>query len=442
MKIQIKLASLSAAVAVSLLTPANADIIAYEGLNYGVGVSLSAQTQPAQFDAWNRNIIASPGYTTVAGSLAYTNGGALTTTGNALTGGNAYETCGMRINLASSYDIPKYNAAWTPYKVDVPNKWGGTTPVIGEDNTTMYVSFLMNSTSDNANFGLYTDGYIGSDPWGQMGVGTTLKVTAEGAVSLRVGSYTYGAFDSVNNNGTDGDPANHAIQDVTATAVTAGSTNLYVLKIEFGASGNGQDKVSLFQNPTVGGTEPGAANASITATGNLVFSAIGIYLGNQAGKGQFDELRFGSAWADVVPSSAPPLTGFAAWANSHGLPTDGTGNGAPSEILAGDGITNLMKYALGIDPLVSGYQGRLTSGKVTDSGSDYLNITYIRPDPAPIGLSYVPEASPDLFTWSTAGIVSTPSTPSGGLCTVSVRDNTAIGSETRRFLRVKAVVSP
>ena len=229
---------------------------------------------------------------------------------------------------------------------------------------------------------------------------------------------------------------------MTATAVTAGSTNLYVLKIEFGASGNGQDKVSLFQNPTVGGTEPGAANASITATGNLVFSAIGIYLGNDAGKGQFDELRFGSAWADVVPSSAPPLTGFAAWANSHGLPTDGTGNGAPGAILAGDGITNLMKYALGINPQVSGYQGRLTTGKVTDSGSDYLNITYIRPDPAPIGLSYVPEASPDLFTWSTAGIVSTPSTPSGGLCTVSVRDNTAIGSETRRFLRVKAVVSP
>lgn len=441
MKTQIKIAFLSVAAAAASLLPTKADIIAYEGFNYGVGVSLSAQSQPAAFRAWNRSIIDSPGYTTISGSLAYTSGSALVTSGNAMTGGNVYQVCGMRINLAPSYDTANYNAAWDAYRVDIDNVYtvpypGASTAVIGKDNTTLYVSFLMKSTSDEAHFGLYTDSLSAADPWGQMGVGTAVKVTSAGAVALMVGSYTAGTFDGVPNNGTA--EGNHAIQDATATAVTAGSTNLYVLKIEFGAAGNGQDKVTLFVNPAVGGAEPGASNASITAAGNLVFCATGIYLGYDAGKGQFDELRFGSTWADVVP---PLLTGFATWANSYGLPTDGTGDGAPDAILASDGITNLMKYALGIDPLVSGYQGRLSTSTINVSGSDYLSISYTRPDPAPTGITYAAEASAGLVTWSTAGIVETPGTPLDGLCTVSARYGTSVGSEARQFLRLK-VVSP
>ena len=105
---------------------------------------------------------------------------------------------------------------------------------------------------------------------------------------------------------------------------------------------------------------------------------------------------------------------------------------------AGDGIGNLAKYGLGIDPNTPGYQGHFTTGKVTVSGSDYLSMTYTLPYPAPSGVSYVPEAGADLTpgSWQ-ANTVQLSSTVSGGFQTFSVRDNTAIGAAPRRFLRLR-----
>jgi hypothetical protein len=131
------------------------------------------------------------------------------------------------------------------------------------------------------------------------------------------------------------------------------------------------------------------------------------------------------------------LTGFAAWADTYGLPTDGTGDGSPTAILAGDGITNLMKYALGIDPDIAGYQSHLTTGTVNVSGSDYLSLTYTRPEPAPTGVTYTPQACSDLAAWSGNGTVEVSSPASGGLRTITVRDGTAVSAAPRRFLRLK-----
>ncbi|MEI8342535.1 MAG: fibronectin type III domain-containing protein, partial [Verrucomicrobiota bacterium] len=147
----------------------------------------------------------------------------------------------------------------------------------------------------------------------------------------------------------------------------------------------------------------------------------------------------GSATPSIPVSLAPngPLTGIAAWFASHSLPTDGTGNGSPTAILAGDGITSLMKYALGINPQVIGYQGRLTTGTTAVNGSTYLNLTYARPELVPEGVTYVPEACGDLASWSGGGLVEVSSTVSNGVRTITVRDGTAIGSTPRRFLRLK-----
>ncbi|MEI7864878.1 MAG: fibronectin type III domain-containing protein [Chthoniobacterales bacterium] len=147
----------------------------------------------------------------------------------------------------------------------------------------------------------------------------------------------------------------------------------------------------------------------------------------------------GDASPSITVRLAPngPLTGIAAWFASYSLPTDGTGNGSPNAILAGDGIRNLMKYALGINPQVSGYQGRLTTGTTTVNGSTYLTLTYARPEPAPGGVTYVPEACGDLASWSGSGLVEVSSTVSNGVRTITVRDGTANGSTPRRFLRLK-----
>jgi hypothetical protein len=357
----------------------------YEGFNYTVGAKPSTQTQPVQFGGYRdagAEVIVS------AGSLSYTNGGTLATSGNKLSGGN-WQSTGMRMNFS--------NSVWTPYKVTANNQYGNAVNFVGQG--TMYVSFLMQATQA-ADFGLYT-GDTNADAFGQLAVGATVNVASNGAVTLRTASYNPSSlsYDKVASDGTTG--STHTVQNASLS-VTGGSVNLYVLKIEFGAT----TKVSLYLNPTVGGTEPGTASASLTtpAGEKLIFNAFATFLGYNANSNFLDELRFGGTWADVVPSNAPPLTGIAAWANSYGLPTDGTGNGSPTAILAGDGITNLMKYALGISPNIPGYQGRLTTGTVNVGGSDYLSLTYTRPEPAPTGVAYIPQACSDLSTWSGNGL--------------------------------------
>ncbi|MCX6971145.1 MAG: BACON domain-containing carbohydrate-binding protein [Verrucomicrobia bacterium] len=393
----------------------------YEGFNYNAGSDLNAQAQPAQFGGWKAGT--APGITSSAGSLSYTNGGTLATAGNKISGGN-WQTTGMGINFS--------NSAWNPYKVSVPNQWGGTAPAIGQG--TMYVSFLMQSTAGNeAALGLYT-GDTNAGVFSQLAIGTAVRVTAGGEVTLRVASYNPAGtnFDQVAQDGTTG--ASHTVQNALLS-VAANSVNFYVLKIEFGAT---TDTVSLFVNPAVGGSE-GTPSATITTPAGeaLIFRSLAVFLGYNANANFADEIRLAGTWADAVPPVAPVLTGFAAWADTYGLPTDGTGDGSPTAILAGDGITNLMKYALGIDPDIAGYQSHLTTGTVNVSGSDYLSLTYTRPEPAPTGVTYTPQACSDLAAWSGNGTVEVSSPASGGLRTITVRDGTAVSAAPRRFLRLK-----
>jgi hypothetical protein len=296
MKKKLKLALLSAAAAT--ITHATAGLIAYEGFNYPPGTDLNGQAQPVPFNQWPAG--KTPGYTPASGSLSYTSGGTLATSGNSLSGGSEWKSTGMAFDFSDS--------AWDAYKVKVDNQYAKNSPgassmVIGEDGTTMYVSFLMQCNTQEASFGLHTDGFGAAEPFAQMTEGVAVKVTSRGEVTLRVKSYKDGTFDAPPAGGSDGESdASRAVQDATGLSADAGSPNFYVLKIEFAAD---SDKVSLFINPAVGGAEPGTASASITTEGTLVFSAMGTFLGYTEGYGQLDEIRFGETWADVTPVEAP-----------------------------------------------------------------------------------------------------------------------------------------
>lgn len=141
-----------------------------------------------------------------------------------------------------------------------------------------------------------------------------------------------------------------------------------------------------------------------------------------------------------VTDAGPALTGMAAWLAANGLPSDGSGNGGPNVAPAGDGIDNLMKYALGIAASVPGYQGHFSTGTTTDSGSKYLSLTYALPDPAPSGVTYIPEAGSDLTNWSGSGLVEVSSTVDGGVRTIVVRDNLSFPSNPQRFLRLRVTM--
>jgi hypothetical protein len=147
----------------------------------------------------------------------------------------------------------------------------------------------------------------------------------------------------------------------------------------------------------------------------------------------------GDQWHDFNLAAAGSASAYQYWLLANGLPMDASGDGSATATPASDGLPNLVKYALGLTPTVSGNGGRLSYGSAADAGDDYLSFTYIRPEPAPGGISYSVEAGSDLTpgAWSASGLVETGSTVNGGLRTITVRDSAPMAGGGSRFMRLK-----
>ena len=151
------------------------------------------------------------------------------------------------------------------------------------------------------------------------------------------------------------------------------------------------------------------------------------------------ETAGGDQWYDFNTAAPGSATAYQYWLLVNGLPMDASGAGSATVSAANDNLPNLVKYALGLTPTVSGHGGRLSYGKTTVTGSTYLTVTYTRPDPAPTGSSCLVEAGASLTAagWSSSGLVETSNTVSGGLRTLTVRDSTPMAGSNKRFMRLK-----
>ncbi|MGA3171364.1 MAG: hypothetical protein ABSE62_10150, partial [Chthoniobacteraceae bacterium] len=71
---------------------------------------------------------------------------------------------------------------------------------------------------------------------------------------------------------------------------------------------------------------------------------------------------------------------------------------------AGDGVPNLLKYALGMNPNVNSVAGLPVCGMATASGTAYYTFTFAKMDSA-TDISYNPQWCGDLSSWSGAGLI-------------------------------------
>lgn len=153
--------------------------------------------------------------------------------------------------------------------------------------------------------------------------------------------------------------------------------------------------------------------------------------------GLIDEVRFSPrllAQSELMISKALVLPStFALWLKSSGLAT----NTPPTADSNHNGVPNLIEYALALLPDSTTLESRQSYGTTTNAGSTYITYTYTRPEPAPTELTYIVEASTDLGSWTTAGLVEISNTVSNNLRTITVRDNTATSASTQRFLRLR-----
>lgn len=106
----------------------------------------------------------------------------------------------------------------------------------------------------------------------------------------------------------------------------------------------------------------------------------------------------------------------------------------------GDGVPNLLEYALDLDPHSANVQGQPTVGTLTLGQNSYLTLTYTRVTAA-TGLTYTPQVSGDLQTWNSdkgaVVAVSTANNADGLTQTVVVRDGIPISGGGPRFLRLR-----
>lgn len=128
---------------------------------------------------------------------------------------------------------------------------------------------------------------------------------------------------------------------------------------------------------------------------------------------------------------------YAEWLVSNALPPDSSGDGAPEADPLGDGVSNEMKFALGLPAKTRGYGGRVVTGSITTGGLTYLALSFVHPDPSPSGVTYQVRTAPDLAGWSGTSTFVVSDTVAGGLRTKVVRDVAPIGGgEARRFIRL------
>lgn len=243
-------------------------------------------------------------------------------------------------------------------------------------------------------------------------------------------------------------------------ALEIGTGSILDVQIGGAIAGVNHDRLSVTQTLQVRGSlavsfvngfGPGLTPAStfdvVVATGGVTSALNGTRVPVTNAYGSFLVSIVNGTTLRLSDYQTVPAT-FNRWAQRFGL----TGADAlPGADPNGSGLSNLMKYALGLDASASGNAG--TSFGIFDDGQGnrYLTLSYTKPTgaDAPSDLLYEPQraAFPAAGPWSAlaADVVPTgPAVPGpGSLQTITVRSTHPIAAgQPSDFLRLRVVLNP
>jgi hypothetical protein len=263
-------------------------------------------------------------------------------------------------------------------------------------------------------------------PDGSAGSGTLFRVDLDGQNLTTIGALptnTYGI----------------AVNSATNTLYGASFTGHRIYSLDLAAPGVAVDLVNQGLNGPLGvalsndGTKIFWVERNGDATG---VNAVGRVSSADANGSNVQVLRtterspFGIA---VVPEISAPAEGFAEWIAQQGVPANQRG---PQDDPDGDGIPNLLEYALGGNAGIPGVDVLPVAGFESIDGNTYLSLAVSRNESAQ-GVDLVVEVSGDLLTWDSGPAHTTVLEESA--VELWVRDNTPVTEATRRFIRVRAV---
>jgi hypothetical protein len=170
--------------------------------------------------------------------------------------------------------------------------------------------------------------------------------------------------------------------------------------------------------------------AVATVSGNVVtIAGVGstAITASQAGDANHGAAENVSQILTVAPS-------YYSWASDNNLPSASAGMSQDAD---GDGLCNLLEYALNTDPMMPN-ASPLACDLESVGGRDYLRLT-IPKNPAAADVTYAVEVCGDLAagSWSAADTV----VEENGADRLVVRDKIPVGDAQRRFMRLKVSVA-
>ncbi|MEY2428418.1 MAG: endonuclease mitochondrial, partial [Verrucomicrobiota bacterium] len=171
----------------------------------------------------------------------------------------------------------------------------------------------------------------------------------------------------------------------------------------------------------------GAGYPPITVTVNVATNAPSSVtnMATVSGGGQTNTLNDTAS----DPTSITALTPIQSWRLQWFGSTANSGPGADTAITTSDGMPNLLKYALGLNPLVA-----TNNPVVGDISTGYLRLTLPK-NPNATDISFHVEVSPDLVpaSWTSSGTTIDQNTAT----LLQVHVTTPVGSAARNFIRLR-----
>jgi hypothetical protein len=252
-------------------------------------------------------------------------------------------------------------------------------------------------------------------------------------VNGRNADYTIGYFTSANTGSYTVTVTNSAGNITSAAAALSIPASLTAQTITFNALAD----VAFTTMPiTLTATSDSSLTVTFSVTGPATVSGNSLTLtgtglvtvtASQAGDATY------AAAADVV-RSFNVTANFDSWQQSMFTPTELTNSSVsgPNAVYGEDGLPNLVKYALGLNP-----KQNITTGLpvVSTAGGNWV-YTYTRPTSI-TDVTYAVEVSTNLTTWTTAGVTLTNPSSSGGVDTWTA--TYPLASATNVFFRLKVL---